>query len=79
MPLLALGGDEWKTANGGNNLAFAPRFFDLPMMRFPVMIKGPCRWLSLSCCALLALGLAGEARGAGEADTRLRLEREFEQ
>ena len=43
------------------------------------MIKWPNRWLAVPCCALLALGLAGEARGAGEADTRLRLEREFEQ
>ena len=43
------------------------------------MIKWPNRWLSLPGCALLTLGLAGEARGAGEADTRLRLEREFEQ
>ena len=68
-----------QTANGGNNLAPAPRFFDLPLMRFSMMIKWPDRWLSLSCCVLLALGLAGEARGAGEADTRLRLEREFEQ
>ena len=49
------------------------------MMRFPMLIRWPNRWLALSGCALLALGLAGEARGAGEADTRLRLEREFEQ
>ena len=44
-----------------------------------MMTRWPNRWLSLPGCALLALGLAGEARGAGEADTRLRLEREFEQ
>ena len=48
-------------------------------MRSPLMIKWPNRWLALPGCALLALGLAAEARGAGEADTRLRLEREFEQ
>ena len=48
-------------------------------MRFPLMITWPNRWLALPGCALLALGLAGEARGADAADTRLRLEREFEQ
>ena len=44
-----------------------------------MLIRWLGRWLSLPCCALLALGLAGEARGADAADTRLRLEREFEQ
>lgn len=49
-------------------------------MRFPCLAQWPGRWRSLPCCALLALvpGFATEARDAGEADTRLRLEREFE-
>lgn len=49
-------------------------------MRFSWLIRWPGRWLSLICCALLALapGFAVQAREASEADTRLRLEREFE-
>ena len=60
-------------------ILYNPLFCPAPAAFPLVMIKWLNRWLSLSGCALLALGLAAEARGAGEADTRLRLEREFEQ